>query len=245
MFLDLFYGLRDAGVPVAVQEWMMLMRAMAMGQHGSSLAGFYHVSRACLVKSESNFDLFDAVFGSIYGDVEGELEVTDELLEWLKDPKDFEGMTDEERAMLEELSRDDLLRRFRAAGNAVLLGTGSFWEGVDVRGTSLTVVAIDALPFTSPADPLLMARLEYIRRTGGNGFAEHQLPQAALAMKQGAGRLLRDDADYGVIVLCDPRITSRNYGSTFLKILEPMRTTRSLDDVRRFFERHESKGAVA
>jgi ATP-dependent DNA helicase DinG len=125
--------------------------------------------------------------------------------------------------------RDDLLRRFRAAGDAVLLGTGSFWEGVDVRGT----------------DPLLMARLEYIRRIGGNGFAEHQLPQAALAMKQGAGRLLRDESDYGVIVLCDPRVTSRNYGGTFLKILEPMRTTRSLDDVRRFFEHHERKGAVA
>jgi ATP-dependent DNA helicase DinG len=141
--------------------------------------------------------------------------------------------------------RDDLLRRFRAAGDAVLLGTGSFWEGVDVRGTALTVVAIDKLPFTSPADPLLMARLEYIRRIGGNGFAEHQLPQAALAMKQGAGRLLRDESDYGVIVLCDPRVTSRNYGGTFLKILEPMRTTRSLDDVRRFFEHHERKGAVA
>jgi ATP-dependent DNA helicase DinG len=141
--------------------------------------------------------------------------------------------------------RDDLLRRFRAAGNAVLLGTGSFWEGIDVRGTALTVVAIDKLPFTSPADPLLMARLEYIRRVGGNGFADHQLPQAALAMKQGAGRLLRDDADYGVIALCDPRITSRSYGSTFLKILEPMRTTRSLEDVRRFFERHECEGAVA
>ena len=141
--------------------------------------------------------------------------------------------------------RDDLLRRFRAAGDAVLLGTGSFWEGVDVRGSALSIVAIDKLPFTSPADPLLMARLEYIRRMGGNGFAEHQLPQAALAMKQGAGRLLRDDADYGVIVLCDPRITSSNYGSTFLKILEPMRTTRSPDDVRRFFERHEREGAVA
>lgn len=141
--------------------------------------------------------------------------------------------------------RDDLLRRFRAAGNAVLLGTGSFWEGVDVRGTALTVVAIDKLPFASPADPLLMARLEYIRRGGGNGFSEHQLPQAALAMKQGAGRLLRGESDYGVIVLCDPRVTSRSYGSAFLKILEPMRTTRSPDDVRRFFERHEREGAVA
>jgi ATP-dependent DNA helicase DinG len=141
--------------------------------------------------------------------------------------------------------RDDLLRRFRGAGNAVLLGTGSFWEGVDVRGSALTVVAIDKLPFASPADPLMMARLEYIRREGGNGFAQHQLPQAALALKQGAGRLLRDEADYGVIVLCDPRISSRSYGKTFLKILEPMPATDSAADVERFFARHERSGAVA
>ena len=82
--------------------------------------------------------------------------------------------------------RDDLLRRFREAGDAVLLGTGSFWEGVDVRGQALTIVAIDKLPFGSPADPLMMARLEFIRREGGNGFSQHQLPQAVLAMKQGA-----------------------------------------------------------
>jgi ATP-dependent DNA helicase DinG len=116
---------------------------------------------------------------------------------------------------------------------------------VDVRGTALTVVAIDKLPFASPADPLMMARLEYIRREGGNGFGEHQLPLAALAMKQGAGRLLRDEADHGVIVLCDPRITSRSYGKTFLKILEPMHATSSLADVEEFFGRHEQSGAVA
>ena len=141
--------------------------------------------------------------------------------------------------------RDDLLRRFREAGNAVLLGTGSFWEGVDVRGQALTIVAIDKLPFASPADPLMMARLEYIRRQGGNGFPEHQLPQAVLALKQGAGRLLRDQSDYGVVVLCDPRVTSRNYGATFLKCLEPMSTTSSLQDVRQFLARHERSGAVA
>jgi len=141
--------------------------------------------------------------------------------------------------------RDDLLRRFREAGNAVLLGTGSFWEGVDVRGQALTIVAIDKLPFASPADPLMMARLEYIRRQGGNGFPEHQLPQAVLALKQGAGRLLRDQSDYGVVVLCDPRVTSRNYGATFLKSLEPMSTTSSLQDVRQFLARHERSGAVA
>jgi ATP-dependent DNA helicase DinG len=141
--------------------------------------------------------------------------------------------------------RDDLLRRFRDAGNAVLLGTGSFWEGVDVRGQALTVVAIDKLPFASPADPLMMARLEFIRREGGNGFTGHQIPQAVLAMKQGAGRLLRDQNDYGVIVLCDPRITTKSYGRMFLKSLEPMPTTSEIGDVAAFLDAHERAGAVA
>jgi len=141
--------------------------------------------------------------------------------------------------------RDDLLRRFRKAGNAVLLGTGSFWEGVDVRGPALTIVAIDKLPFGSPADPLMMARLEYIRRQGGNGFNEHQVPQAVLALKQGAGRLLRDATDFGVIVIGDPRVTSRGYGKTFLQALQPMPSTTSLEHVRRFLVVHEQRGAVA
>jgi ATP-dependent DNA helicase DinG len=141
--------------------------------------------------------------------------------------------------------RDELLRRFREEGNAVLLGTGSFWEGVDVRGQALTVVAIDKLPFASPADPLLMARLEFIRREGGNGFTQHQLPQAVLAIKQGAGRLLRDPNDYGVIVLCDPRLTSKSYGRMFLKSFEPMPVTNSIDDVAAFLRAHELEGAVA
>ena len=143
------------------------------------------------------------------------------------------------------MPRDELLRRFRESGNAVLLGTGSFWEGVDVRGQALSVVAIDKLPFGSPADPLMMARLEYIRREGGNGFAQHQLPQAVLAMKQGAGRLLRDPSDYGVIVLCDPRISTKSYGSTFLKSLDPMPVTRAIDDVAAFLARHDSEQAIA
>ena len=141
--------------------------------------------------------------------------------------------------------RDDLLRKFRQKGNAVLLGTGSFWEGVDVRGAALTIVAIDKLPFASPADPLMMARLEYIRRQGGNGFSEHQLPQAVLSLKQGAGRLLRDQNDFGVIVLCDPRIRSKNYGSTFLKVLEPMTSTDSLSAVESFLTEHEARVETA
>ena len=133
MFLDFFYSLREHGVPVAVQEWMMLMRALALGQHGSDLSGFYHVARCCLVKSEVYFDTFDAVFASIYGGVEGELEVTEELMQWLEEPKDFEGLTDEQRAMLEELSRDELLQRYletlaeqdaRHDGGGRWIGTG-------------------------------------------------------------------------------------------------------------------------
>jgi ATP-dependent DNA helicase DinG len=135
--------------------------------------------------------------------------------------------------------RDDLLQRFREHGNAILLGTGTFWEGVDVRGTALTIVAIDKLPFASPADPLTMARVEFIRRQGGNPFAEHQLPQAALTLKQGAGRLLRDQADYGVVVLCDPRVRSKSYGRMFLDCLQPMPVTDQLADVAAFFAAHE------
>ena len=141
--------------------------------------------------------------------------------------------------------RDDLLRRFRQQGDAVLLGTGSFWEGVDVRGPALSIVAIDKLPFGSPSDPLMMARLEYLRRQGANGFMEHQLPQAALALKQGAGRLLRDHKDYGVVVLCDPRIKGKRYGQIFLDCLAPMPSTSALNDVSSFFAAHQRNGAVA
>jgi ATP-dependent DNA helicase DinG len=140
--------------------------------------------------------------------------------------------------------REDLLRRFRQHGDAVLLGTGTFWEGVDVRGAALSIVAIDKLPFASPSDPLMMARLEFIRRQGGNGFTEHQLPQAALTLKQGAGRLLRDHSDFGVVVLCDPRILSKSYGGLFLKSLEPMTSTTSLDEVRTFLLSHAPSDAT-
>ncbi len=141
--------------------------------------------------------------------------------------------------------RDDLLRRFRDHGNAVLLGTGTFWEGVDVRGPALTVVAIDKLPFASPADPLNMARIEFIRREGGNPFVEHQLPQAALALKQGAGRLLRDETDYGVVVLCDPRVSGKSYGRIFTASLQPMPITADPADVRRFLAAHEASATEA
>ncbi|MEM9208077.1 MAG: ATP-dependent DNA helicase [Pseudomonadota bacterium] len=136
--------------------------------------------------------------------------------------------------------RDDLVRRFRDLGDAVLLGTGTFWEGIDVRGRALTVVAIDKLPFASPADPLMMARLEFIRRQGGNGFTGHQLPVAALALKQGAGRLLRDATDYGVVVVCDPRIRGKSYGRLFLDCLQPMPVTDVPADAAAFLRRFEA-----
>jgi ATP-dependent DNA helicase DinG len=135
-----------------------------------------------------------------------------------------------------EAPREVLLRRFRELGNAVLLGSASFWEGVDVKGDALCVVVIDKLPFASPDDPVLKARIEGIRRRGGNPFVEHQLPQAALALKQGAGRLIRDTADFGVIAICDPRVTSRSYGRVLLASLPPMPIVRSVDEAVHFLE---------
>lgn len=117
--------------------------------------------------------------------------------------------------------REALLEEFRRLGNAVLLATGSFWEGVDVKGEALSIVAIDKLPFAAPDDPLLKARLEGIRRRGGNPFLEYQLPQAVLALKQGVGRLIRDVADFGVVVLGDPRLRTKGYGRMFLEALPP------------------------
>jgi ATP-dependent DNA helicase DinG len=132
-------------------------------------------------------------------------------------------------------SRSQLLSRFRALGNAVLLGSQSFWEGVDVRGDALSLVVIDKLPFAPPDDPVLAARIEGVRSAGGNPFNELQLPQAVLQLKQGAGRLIRDEADRGVLMLCDPRLISKPYGRRILQSLPPMALTRELSAVERFF----------
>jgi ATP-dependent DNA helicase DinG len=134
-------------------------------------------------------------------------------------------------------SRSELLSRFRELGNAVLLGSASFWEGVDVRGEALSLVVIDKLPFAPPDDPVLAARIEALRAKGGNPFTEFQLPQAILQLKQGAGRLIRDDADRGVLMLCDPRLYSRPYGRLVRQSLPPMKQTRELAEVREFFAR--------
>ena len=131
--------------------------------------------------------------------------------------------------------RHRLLTEFRASGNGVLLGAASFWEGVDVAGEALSVVVIDKLPFAAPDDPVLVARLDALREAGGNPFTDWQIPAAVIALKQGAGRLIRDVHDRGVLVLCDPRLTSRSYGKLFLASLPPLPRTRVLADVERFF----------
>jgi ATP-dependent DNA helicase DinG len=137
-----------------------------------------------------------------------------------------------------DMPRDTLVKRFRDIGHAVLLGTSSFWEGVDVRGPALSIVVIDKLPFASPDDPLLKARLEGLRRSGRNGFAEHQIPQAVLTLKQGVGRLIRDPADFGVVMIGDPRLRSRGYGRSFLASLPPMPVTTRVDEAVAFLRHH-------
>ena len=134
-----------------------------------------------------------------------------------------------------EAPRSELLRRFTESPGAVLLGTSSFWEGVDVRGEALSCVVIDRLPFAAPDDPVARARAAALTRAGGNPFLELQLPQAVLALKQGVGRLIRDVHDRGVLVLCDPRLLQRSYGPVFLQSLPPFPLTRQLADVQAFF----------
>jgi ATP-dependent DNA helicase DinG len=136
-----------------------------------------------------------------------------------------------------EGSKTELLLRFRALGNAVLLGSASFWEGVDVPGDALSVVVIDKLPFAPPDDPLLAARLTRLAAEGGNAFMDWQLPQAAISLKQGAGRLIRTETDRGVLMLCDPRLTDKPYGRRIWQSLPAMKRTRELADVTAFFER--------
>jgi ATP-dependent DNA helicase DinG len=134
-----------------------------------------------------------------------------------------------------EAPRATLLQRFRESGNGVLLGAASFREGVDVVGDALSVVVIDKLPFAAPDDPVFEARLEAIRRDGGNPFRDEQLPQAVIALKQGVGRLIRSETDRGVLVLCDPRLTGKSYGKVFLDSLPPFARTRNVEDVEAFF----------
>jgi ATP-dependent DNA helicase DinG len=135
-----------------------------------------------------------------------------------------------------EGSRSALLERFRQLGNAILVGSSSFWEGVDVRGQALSVVVIDKLPFAPPDDPVLKARLDAMQRAGRNAFMEYQLPQAAIILKQGAGRLIRDEQDRGVLMICDNRLISRPYGRKLVASLPRMRRTRDEAEAVAFFD---------
>ena len=129
----------------------------------------------------------------------------------------------------------ELIEQFRRSGDGVLLGTSSFWEGVDVKGEALSCVVIDKLPFASPGDPVLQARLDAMRRRGQNPFIDYQVPQAAISLKQGAGRLIRDAEDRGVLMICDPRLLKKGYGHTFLNSMPDFSRTRELADVEAFY----------
>ena len=135
-----------------------------------------------------------------------------------------------------EYPKAELLQRFRSSENAILLGTASFWEGVDVKGAALSCVIIDKLPFAAPSDPVLQARIKQIQENGGNGFMAIQIPQAVLRLKQGAGRLIRDEHDKGILVIADPRISKQRYGALFLKSLPAMRRSDQLDEALAFVE---------
>jgi ATP-dependent DNA helicase DinG len=155
----------------------------------------------------------------------------------LKERIDFESSSGVEMPLLlqGEGSKTELLERFRRLGNAVLVASQSFWEGVDVRGEALSLVVIDKLPFAPPDDPVLAARIEHLRKAGRNPFFEYQLPRAVISMKQGAGRLIRDETDRGVLMICDPRMVEKPYGKRVWRSLPPMRRTREIADVEGFF----------
>ena len=139
--------------------------------------------------------------------------------------------------------RTELLDQFRAAGNGVLIGSQSFWEGVDVRGDALSLVIIDKLPFAPPDDPVLAARIEVMEKQGKNGFMHHSLPEAIINLKQGAGRLIRDEGDRGVLMICDPRLISKPYGKRIWQSLPPFKRTRDTNEVVEFFRNLPAKGA--
>jgi ATP-dependent DNA helicase DinG len=135
-----------------------------------------------------------------------------------------------------DASRTELLERFRAYGNAILVGSQSFWEGVDVRGDALSLVVIDKLPFAPPDDPVLAARLDALTKKGLSPFAVHQLPQAVITLKQGAGRLIRAETDRGVLMICDTRLVDKPYGRRIWQSLPPFKRTREIEVVKAFFE---------
>ncbi|RQU41670.1 ATP-dependent DNA helicase [Burkholderia cenocepacia] len=143
-----------------------------------------------------------------------------------------------------DASRTELLDRFRAYGNAILVGSQSFWEGVDVRGDALSLVVIDKLPFAPPDDPVLAARLDALTKKGLSPFAVHQLPQAVITLKQGAGRLIRAETDRGVLMICDTRLVDKPYGRRIWQSLPPFKRTREIAVVQDFFDEHRADKRV-
>jgi ATP-dependent DNA helicase DinG len=135
--------------------------------------------------------------------------------------------------------RKALLEEFRVTPNAVLFGTASFWQGVDVQGEALSCVIIDRLPFAVPSDPVVQARMKAIEEAGGRAFTDYQVPEAVLTLKQGFGRLIRSLEDRGVLVLLDPRVRTQRYGQAFLQSLPPYRVTQNIADVEEFFRKEE------
>ncbi|EHC9867460.1 ATP-dependent DNA helicase [Vibrio alginolyticus] len=139
-----------------------------------------------------------------------------------------------------EMSKQKTLAEFMELGNTLLVATGAFWEGIDVRGDALSCVIIDKLPFTAPDDPLLKARIEDCRLRGGEPFAEVQIPDAVITLKQGVGRLIRDQKDHGALIICDNRLVTRDYGGIFLGSLPPIPRTRDLDGIKAFLKAEQS-----
>jgi len=160
-----------------------------------------------------------------------------EIHAMLKEVFETEGM-EYPLLMQGESSRTELLERFRKIGNAVLVGSQSFWEGVDVRGEALSVVIIDKLPFAPPDDPVISARIDKMNAEGKNAFIEYQLPYSVITLKQGAGRLIRDENDHGILMICDPRLITKPYGKRIWQSLPPFKRTKELADVQAFFEHH-------
>jgi ATP-dependent DNA helicase DinG len=135
--------------------------------------------------------------------------------------------------------KSEILEGFRKDESSVLFATQSFWAGVDVSGQALSCVIIDKLPFASPGDPLMSARIDRIKRAGGNAFMDYQLPAAVLSLKQGLGRLIRTSEDYGILAVLDSRIHKKRYGKTFIQSLPPVPLTTDIDDLERFIKKHE------
>jgi len=214
--------------------------------------GLLYVPRNLPQPSSPNFTdaVFDAALPAIEASGGGAfflcttLRAVDRIATRLRDEIERRGW-DYPLLVQGDASRTELLDRFRSYGNAILVGSQSFWEGVDVRGDALSLVVIDKLPFAPPDDPVLSARLEALTKRGLSPFAVHQLPQAVITLKQGAGRLIRAETDRGVLMICDTRLVDKPYGRRIWQSLPPFKRTRELEVVRAFFADPETVAADA